>query len=56
MKGKWRGADQLGSEAPRRSDPVRGGKFDRDTKGQFVAAGQVALAMLHEIRRRKSGK
>jgi hypothetical protein len=50
MKRKWQGANHVGTEAPRQYRP---GGSGRETKGTFRQAGQVALAMLEEIRNRK---
>lgn len=51
MDKKGRIAGQLGSEAIRQVRP--GGKSGRETKTTFRNAGQIALAMLEEIKARK---
>lgn len=52
MKRKWPGASQRVSETPGRV-PVQGGKSGRMGNGEFRRAGEVALAMLEEIKRKR---
>lgn len=51
MKRKWQGTSHVGTEAPRQYRP--GGNTGRETKTTFKSAGQVALAMLEEIKRKR---